>query len=51
MEEKIDRLIEDKRSLAEGVLSEGSETAITEMSNDELLQFVALDIKSALCES
>ena len=51
VEEKIDRLIEDKRSLAEGVLSEGSETAITEMSNDELLQFVALDIKSALCES
>ena len=51
VEEKIDRLIEDKRSLAEGVLSEGGEPALTEMSNDELLQFVALDVRSALCES
>jgi len=51
VEEKIDRLIEDKRSLAEGVLSDGGEMPLTEMNNDELLRFVALDARSAFCES
>jgi non-specific serine/threonine protein kinase len=51
VEEKIDQLIEAKRSLAEGVLAEGAEMPLTEMSNEELLRFVALDTKNALCES
>ncbi len=28
----------------------GAEKLLTEMSNDELLGFVALDLKSAICE-
>jgi SNF2 family DNA or RNA helicase len=51
VEEKIDALIFDKRSLAEGVLSDGSEIALTEMNNAELLKFVAIDLRSALSES
>ncbi|MEI8340574.1 MAG: C-terminal helicase domain-containing protein, partial [Verrucomicrobiota bacterium] len=51
VEEKIDRLIAEKRSLAEGVLSDGGEMPLTEMNNDELLKFVALDTQTALCES
>ena len=48
IEERIDRLIEDKQSLARGVLAGGgAETLLTEMSDDELLRFVALDIGRA----
>ncbi len=48
VEEKIDRLIADKRGLSEGVLTEGGESALTEMNNDELLRLVSLDLQSAL---
>jgi len=51
VEEKIDRLIEDKRGLAEGVLADGSETLLTEMSTPELLRFVSLDVRTAFSES
>jgi non-specific serine/threonine protein kinase len=51
VEEKIDRLIEGKSALAEGVLGDGAEMPLTEMNNDELLRFVALDTRNALCES
>ncbi len=44
LEEKIDRLIEEKRGLADGVLADGGELALTAMSDAELLGFVALDI-------
>ena len=44
LEEKIDQLIEGKRSLADGVLADGGELALTAMSDAELLGFVALDI-------
>jgi hypothetical protein len=47
VEEKIDALIEEKTALAEGVLSGGPETLLTEMSNEELLGIVALDIERA----
>ncbi len=48
IEERIDALITEKKALAESVLgAEGSaETLLTEMSNDELLRFVALDLKA-----
>lgn len=38
----------DKRELAGGVLSDGGEVPLTEMSDKELLDFVALDARSAL---
>ncbi len=49
IEERIDALIKDKQSLAEAVLGAagGAEKLLTEMSNEELLRFVALDLKSA----
>jgi len=48
LEEKIDRLIDDKRSLADGVLGSGDEISITEMSNAELIQFVSLDVNQII---
>ena len=52
IEERIDALISEKKALAESVLGAegGAETQLTEMSNDELLRFVALDLKSAIGE-
>ena len=47
IEEKIDALIEDKTELAEGVLSGGAQNLLTEMSNEELLGIVALDLERA----
>lgn len=49
IEERIDALITEKKALAESVLGPegGAETLLTEMSNDELLRFVALDLKTA----
>ena len=52
VEERIDASIRDKQALAEAVLGAagGAEKLLTEMSNDELLRFVALDLKSASSE-
>jgi len=50
LEERIDKLITDKRALADAVLAEGGEAALTEMKDDELLKFVALDLRTALAE-
>jgi non-specific serine/threonine protein kinase len=47
VEERIDALIAEKTSLARDVV-EGGERLLTEMPNDELLRFVALDIHKAL---
>ncbi len=50
LEEKIDRLITDKQSLADEVLADGGEIPLTEMGNDELLKFVSLDLRVAMQE-
>jgi superfamily II DNA or RNA helicase len=47
IEERIDQVIEDKKSLSAELLEGGGEKLLTEMSNDELLRFVALDLKRA----
>ena len=49
IEERIDALIREKKALADSVLGAegGAETLLTDMSNDELLRFVALDLKTA----
>ena len=49
VEERIDALITEKKALADSILGPegGAETLLTEMSNDELLRFVALDLKTA----
>lgn len=48
IEEKIDKLISDKKTLSEEILSNGSEVLLTELNNDELLQVVSLDIDRVL---
>jgi SNF2 family DNA or RNA helicase len=50
IEERINRLLEEKKSLAADLLEGGSEKHLTEMPDDELLRFVALDLKSAVQE-
>lgn len=44
IEEKIDALIDEKTNLADDILTAGAEAMLTEMSDDELLKIVALDI-------
>ena len=46
LEERIHEVITGKSELAENVLGEGGERLLTEMSNSELLRFVALDINA-----
>jgi non-specific serine/threonine protein kinase len=48
IEERIDQVIESKQSLSDDLLSGGAERLVTEMSNDELLSFVSLDLKHAM---
>jgi len=51
VEERIDRLIEDKQAMARGVLEGGAETLLTEMSDKELMAMVALDLRRATAEA
>jgi len=47
IEDKIDQLIESKRQLVVDVLEGGAELNLTEMSDKQLLDLVALDIRAA----
>jgi non-specific serine/threonine protein kinase len=47
VEERIDRVIEDKQAMVRGVLAGGGETLLTEMSDEELMTMVALDLRRA----
>jgi non-specific serine/threonine protein kinase len=51
LEEKIDALITAKQALAAGILEGGGELSLTEMRDDELLQFVALDLRAAMADT
>ena len=48
VEEHIDELIAGKQQLSDEILSGGAESILTEMSNDELLALVSLDMHSAV---
>lgn len=50
VEEKIDALIEAKTGLSNEILEGGAETLLSEMSNDELLRLVSLDLERAMDE-
>ena len=50
VEEKIDALIEAKKSLSDDVLAGSGEITVTEMKDDELLKLVALDLSTAMKE-
>ena len=47
IEEKIDKMLAEKQSLAEEVLGDQSEVSLTELSNEELIELVSLDIERA----
>ncbi|MBT6378907.1 MAG: DEAD/DEAH box helicase, partial [Opitutales bacterium] len=44
IEEKIDRIIADKRSLSDTLLESNSELKLTELTNEDLLNLISLDI-------
>ena len=46
MEERIDEMISSKKGLSDGVLGNGKEMPLTELSNTELLKLVSLDLNS-----
>jgi len=50
IEERIDTMISDKRAVAEQVLSADGAPQLTEMSDSELLKFVALDLGRATAD-
>jgi len=47
LEEKIDALIESKQQMSKDIIEGGTDLVITEMSNEELMKLVALDIHAA----
>ncbi len=47
VEEKIDAMINDKKALSCNILGGGEEKILSEMSNEELIKFVSLDLAKA----
>jgi non-specific serine/threonine protein kinase len=45
LEEKIDHMLTEKQDTADQILSGGAEKSLTEMSNDELLDMISLDLE------
>ncbi len=50
IEEKIDALIESKKNLSKDLLEGGGEMSLTELSNEQVLEIVSLDIQRAMSE-
>jgi SNF2 family DNA or RNA helicase len=50
VEEKIDALIDSKQGLSHDLLEGSAEVNVTELSDDELLRLVALDLHTAMEE-
>jgi superfamily II DNA or RNA helicase len=50
VEERIDALVESKIGLSNQVVEGGGEALLTEMSDEELMRIVALDLRSAIDE-
>ena len=47
VEEKVDRMIEEKKAMARELLGGGGESVLTELGNDELISLVKLDLRLA----
>jgi len=47
VEERIDALIESKPGLSDALLAGGGEISLTEMTDEALMQLVALDLNAA----
>jgi superfamily II DNA or RNA helicase len=50
VEEKIDALIDAKKGLSDELLTGGDEVTLTEMTNDEIMRMVSLDLNAAMTE-
>ncbi len=48
LEERIDELITSKQAMADQILAVDEDVSLTEMTDDELLAFVSLDVRRAL---
>jgi len=48
VEERIDQLLEEKKSLANNLLEGGTEKLLTEMSDEQLIELVSLDVNRAM---
>ena len=48
VEERIDDLIASKQQLSDEILAGHAESRLTEMSNEELISIVSLDMQSAV---
>jgi len=48
VEERIDELIAQKQQLADEILTDTADSALTELSNEELMDLVSLDLSSAV---
>ncbi|TVS19762.1 MAG: DEAD/DEAH box helicase [Planctomycetaceae bacterium] len=48
LEERIAKMIDEKQNLADQILDQSSEKLLTEMSDEQLLSFVSLDLNRAL---
>jgi non-specific serine/threonine protein kinase len=48
VEERIDAMIQSKQAVADRILHQDGEARLTEMNDEELLRFVALDISRAI---
>ena len=49
-EEKIDLILESKKTISKEILEEGSSVFLTELTNDELIKVISLDMNSAQVE-
>ena len=50
VEEKIDALIDSKQDLSDELLTGGDEINLTEMTNDDIMRMVSLDLNAAMKE-
>jgi SNF2 family DNA or RNA helicase len=50
VEEKIDALIDSKQDLSDELLTGGDEVNLTEMTNDDIMRMVSLDLNAAMKE-
>ena len=51
VEERIDAMLEDKKSLSRELLEGGGEVPLTELDDRELLRLVSLDVRSASADA
>src|ERR1700730_10488373 len=50
VEERIDEMIESKQGLSDAMLAGGSEIGLSEMTNDDIMRLVSLDLNAAMKE-